>query len=267
MVEDRRGALDEIDREDRANSASGRSDAAADRRDAEQERQAEEARRLGAIGTSTEAVKGTNRTRIREQEEKYQEELAKHKPKYVKMAKSVLVSLGFGPLGLAVSGARIIGSTIQRANAARQQIVDNMIADGVDPAEAESVADAAIRGNPDTRAATETGRSAETEQRHGEAQDRAQMSGLPGIAQQTQPVQPVQPQPAQPMPGQPYAPGQDQGYNPQGAIQQYGQQELRGFGGMGPEEAPIAGRGYWNNQGGAGFWNVARQNTYTNYGV
>jgi hypothetical protein len=229
MATSMREALDKIEAEDKKQVER-----------AEKERkESRDGQDLMRVASGIEATKGKAVTSVKSAKERYDELMKQHGPSGSSLMKTGLAGLAGGPMGLGLAAAKMMGSYIKASGISKNQAIDDLVSQGVSREEAESVVDAAIRGNPDItrQQLSGSGRGGATERRERAAQDpmlQDVISTMTG-GQPTAPVGPVY------VPGVGYTGGgyqagqtpQPQVVGPGNQIVQASQQGLTGFGGYG----------------------------------
>jgi uncharacterized protein YoaH (UPF0181 family) len=267
MATSMREALDKIEAEDkkqteRTEKERKESRLGQDAQSLKRQKELEELRR------STD-IKGKSVTSVKSAKERYDELMAQNAPSGAALAKTGLAGLAGGPMGLGLAAAKMMGSYIKASGISKNQAIDDLVSQGVSREEAESVVDAAIRGNPDiTREQLSgSGRGGATERRERAAQDPILQNVISTMTggQTTAPKGPVY------VPGVGYTTGgyqagqtpQPQVVGPGNQIVQASQQGLTGFGGYGPQQViPQDAQQFTQTptvQEPQDFWSIAEQ--------
>lgn len=134
-----REALDRINKEDKKQVERVE-------RERKESRDTQDIRRVAG---GIEAVKGKSVTAIPKTKERYGSLMDKYGPTGSELAKTAIAGAAAGPMGLVMSAAKMMGSYIKASGKSREEAVKELTDQGVSQDEAESVVNAAIRGNQD----------------------------------------------------------------------------------------------------------------------
>lgn len=101
------------------------------------------------VAGGIEAVKGKSVTAIPKAKERYGSLMEKYGPSGRELLKTGVAGVAGGPMGMMLSGIKMMGSYIKASGKSRDEAVKELTDQGVSQEEAESVVNAAIRGNQD----------------------------------------------------------------------------------------------------------------------